>query len=109
MQEFPAGEAWETFHELFAGHVLSPSWRSTVIPRPTPVTSRSGGPRRACEDNSPRVGRLAELDFTWEVNPQRVGRESVSATHEAHEPFDQIISVHAAWDVGGGGTCTEMI
>ena len=33
----------------------------------------------------------------------------MSATHEAHEPFDGILSVHAAWDVGGGGACFERI
>ena len=80
-------------------------------PAPALVTSRSGGgPRRACEDNSPRVGRLAKPDFTWEAHHhQRVGRGSVSPIHEAHEPSDPlIISVHAAWDVGGGGACTEM-
>ena len=33
----------------------------------------------------------------------------MSATHEVHEPFGEIISVHAAWDVGGGGACSEMI
>jgi hypothetical protein len=49
------------------------------------------------------------LDFTWEVHHQRVGRESVSAIHEVHEPSHQIIPVHAACDVGGGGVCTETI
>ena len=33
----------------------------------------------------------------------------MSATHEVHEPFVEILSVHAAWDVGGGGACTERI
>ena len=37
-----------------------------------------------------------------------MGRESVSAIHEAHEPFGEDISVHAAWVVGGGGACSEM-
>ena len=33
----------------------------------------------------------------------------MSAIHEVHEPFDEDISVHAAWDVGGGDACPEMI
>ena len=31
----------------------------------------------------------------------------MSAIHEDYEPFDEDLPVHAAWDVGGGGTCTE--
>ena len=50
-----------------------------------------------------------ELDFTWELHHQRMGRESVSVIHEVHEPFDEMFSVHAAWDVGEGGACTENI
>ena len=34
-------------------------------------------------------------------------REREYNPREAHEPFDPFISVHAAWDVGGGGACTK--
>ena len=33
----------------------------------------------------------------------------MSAIHEDHEPFDEDISVHAAWDVGGGGACSNVL
>ena len=33
----------------------------------------------------------------------------MSSIHEVHEPFSEILLVHAAWDVGGGGACIERI
>ena len=55
------------------------------------------------------VDSLVVLDFTWAAHHQRMGRESVSAIHKVHEPFGETLSVHAAWDVGGGGACSERI
>ena len=79
-----------------------------MIPRPDSLYLSKWRPATSVRGQlSARRDRLAELDFTWEVHHQRVGRESVSAIHEDYEPFDEDISVHAAWDVGGGGACTK--
>ena len=81
-----------------------------MIPRPDSRYLSKWRPATSVRGQlSARRSTRRELDFTWEVHHQRVGRESVSATHEVHEPFGEIISVHAAWGVGGGGACSEMI
>ena len=33
----------------------------------------------------------------------------MSAIHEDHDSFSEMILVHKAWEVGGGGACTKKI
>ena len=71
----------------------------------------------AARDERARTTLRASVDSSCSISPGRCimhhqrmgGRESVSAIHEVHEPFHQILPVHAAWDVGGGGggACSE--
>ena len=68
----------QTLHELFVRRILSPSLRSTVIPRPTPVTSRSCGLRRPSGENSPRVGTTRPARFHLGSKSSAGGRRGQS-------------------------------
>ena len=85
-----------TSHEFFVRHALSPSWRSTVAIRPTALTSRSGGPRRAKSDN--RCGRRAARRARFHLG----GTSSASGRREPGEVSSRAEMLRRAY-LGGGG------
>ena len=93
-----------------AASPLSPESQELVARVKLPI-QRSRDEREARTLRAAAMPARSERGSNESNDPRdvRVGRERVSAIHEAHEPFDQMISVHAAWDVGGGGACTEII